>query len=71
VAQAAWGSDGVTVPGGVQETCGHSTERCSLNQLSGMTRCLDLSGLSNLNDSMILRFCDVVLGVFGFKWALN
>ena len=54
--QAAQGDGGITIPGGVPELCGCGTEDVvSGHGGDGLVDGLeDLSGISNLNDSVIL-----------------
>ena len=54
--QAAQGDGGITIPGGVPKPCGCGTEDVvSGHGGDGLVDGLeDLSGLSNLNDSVIL-----------------
>jgi len=54
-AQTAQGSGGVTIPGGVQETCGCGTEEHDSVVGGGQFDKAILEVFSNLYDSMIVR----------------
>jgi len=59
--QAAQGSGGVPIPGGVQKTCGWGTSRHGLAGivvLGWRLTLMILEVFSNLNDSVILWFCE-------------
>jgi len=68
--QAAQRRGGVTIPGGVKEKseCGTEGHVCSIHSHASVVGLEDLSGLSNLNDSMIARFKIVVLR---HVWGIN